>query len=237
MQSQKIFLRTVAVAAVLMLPTLTSIMAAETAATVGPGTADARGEGRGVSPVLISTFAELARSAPVVVRGTVIAQTSRLTSRKLIVTDIKLRVDEVISGSYTPRELTLTTLGGRLGGEELEVGHMPRFVVGKSYIVFADPSRDTYDPVVGNEGGVFQVAENGEVLTYHGAKVLGVAGDELRLGAIVPGAVPATSPSPRAAGEPMVSGGVRTSAARATADSQAAAMTAVAFGQTIRGLK
>jgi hypothetical protein len=197
-----------------------------------PGQAASRlGDGGGGSG-----FTELARAAPVVVRARVLRRAARRDARGLIVTDTRLRVEEVVAGDARPGgELTLTTLGGVLAGEELAVSHMPRLEQDASYVLFVDPRRETYDPVVGNDKGAFRVGPGGEVLTHDGAEVLGVEGGELRLGR-------GPGDGPGDAGPPRVSGGVAVvgpaggpeAAAAATA---ASPMDATAFAAAIRSLR
>ena len=231
-------MKSASVAAVLVFSGIGGSLAAQTAPTAEPRNGTTTAESAAdLNSDLIGTFGQMAKAAPVVIRGTVLSKSTRLDSRRLIVTDTKFRVDEVISGNFRRGELTLTTLGGRLGNEELEVGHMPQFAVGKNYIVFADPNRETYDPVVGNESGVFQVAANGEVLTYHGARVVGLSGDNLQIGAVMPEGDLAVTPGPRNAGEPIVSGGIRATSAPSQIAAEVAGMSARQFGQAVRAIK
>jgi hypothetical protein len=178
-------------------------------------------------------FAELARSALAVVRARVVRQVARRDHRGLIVTDTRLKVEEVVAGDDGPPaggEFTLTTLGGALGGEELAVSHMPRLEPGAAYVLFVDPRRRTYDPVVGNEAGVFRIGPGGEVSTYGGAEVLGVEAGGLRLGRGQGG--------PRDAGPPQGSGGVTVDGeARPASGAESPPMDSASFAAAIRSLR
>jgi hypothetical protein len=143
-----------------------------------------------------ATLADLVRDSPLVFRGRVSEQASERDSRGLIVTRTRFAIDEVLVGPRETSTVTLTTLGGRVGNEEMTASHAPRFAPGPTYIVFADPTRTTYTPVTGDEHGVFIVdSVQNRVLTANSRIVLGVEGGELRLGSFLPpaGADPRTT--------------------------------------------
>lgn len=156
------------------------------------------------------TLSDLVRDSRLVFRGRVSEQASERDSHGLIVTRTRFAVDEVLVGPRETSSVTLTTLGGRVGNEEMTATHAPRFVPGPTYIVFADPTRTTYTPVTGDELGVFIVdAGQNRVLTGNSRIVLGVEGGGLRIGAFVP----PTDADPRATAggleqAPQVSGAI-----------------------------
>ena len=124
--------------------------------------------------ILETDFDELCAQADVVVVGTVTsAESSRPPGRSRIYTWTTFRIDEWIDGAGERTSITIRTLGGTAGGETLRVHGMPRFDVGRQYVLFLkDPGRSIC-PVVGWTQGCFCVQRSGEdggplVRTYDG---------------------------------------------------------------------
>ncbi len=183
-----------------------------------------------------ATLADLVRGSPLVFRGRVAEQTSERDSRGLIVTRTRFAVEEVLVGPRETSTVSLTTLGGTVGNEEMTASHVPRFVSGPTYIVFADPTRSTYTPVTGDEHGVFIVdsAQN-RVLTVNSRIVLGVEGGDLRLGPFLP---PAGADQRTTAGgaeqAPQVSGAIIAATTATPPESPPRPVTPEAFAAAIR---
>lgn len=79
---------------------------------------------------------------------------------KLIFTEFTIDVGESLKGQ-APRRLSVTTLGGKIGGLELYVSGMPTFQPGEDAVLFIEQSGG-YQTVVGLGQGKFTVT-NGEV--------------------------------------------------------------------------
>jgi hypothetical protein len=189
------------------------------------------------TPFRAATLADLVRDSPMVFRGRVAEQASERDQRGLIVTRTRFDVEEVLVGPRGTPAVTLTTLGGRIGGEEMTASHAPRFRPGPTYIVFADPTRTTYTPVTGDEHGVFIVdPAAGRVLTARSRVVLSVEGGELRLGPFLPsaGAEPRTSGGAEQA--PQVYGSIIGATTATEPARPLRAVTPEAFAAAIRSL-
>jgi hypothetical protein len=190
------------------------------------------------TPFRPATLADLVRDSPVVFRGRVAEQASERDPRGLIVTRTRFDVEEVLVGPRGTPSVTLTTLGGRVGGEEMTASHAPQFRPGPTYIVFADPTRTTYTPVTGDEHGVFIVDPAADrVLTAHSRVVLSVEGGELRLGPFLPaaGAEPRTT-SGGAEQAPQVYGSIIGATTATEPTRPLRAVTPEAFAAAIRSL-
>ena len=82
----------------------------------------------------------------------------------------------------SPKTLTLTLRGGKAGSRESFVVGLPRFEVGKRYLVFADAdlgsSKNSFVPFIGLDQGVFEI-ENKLVRDSMGRSVVAVIGDNV----------------------------------------------------------
>jgi hypothetical protein len=104
---------------------------------------------------------ELVKKAGAIVVGKVTAtRTYWSADRRFILTDYAIRVDEQLKGQ-TPRDVSVTTVGGKIGDLELYVSGMPVFQQGEEAVVFIEQS-GVYQTVVGLGQGKFTVT-NGEV--------------------------------------------------------------------------
>ena len=95
------------------------------------------------------SFDALVATAGDIFLGQVTGRASRVEIRgakRLIVTDVTFRVDEVVKGE--PRRLaTLTFLGGSVGDVRMDAGPgMPTFMVGDRDVVFVRSGRPTLMP-------------------------------------------------------------------------------------------
>jgi hypothetical protein len=126
----------------------------------------------------------LVRNSPLVFVGRLSGKRAETASRGLIVTRNHFDVENILVGASPQKTLTLTTLGGAVGDEEVTVSHTPEFVEGRTYVIFTDPARTTYNPITGDEHGVFLVV-NSDVYTYAGRAVTGVQNGRIRLGSAV----------------------------------------------------
>jgi hypothetical protein len=122
----------------------------------------------------------LVANSPFVYVGHVTAQTSEKDSRGLIVTKNEFAVDRVIVGDASKKSVSLTTLGGSVGGIAMKASHMPEFSRDTTYLIFTDLTRTVYNPITGNEGGVFIVADSG-VFSYDGLAIAGIENGLIQL--------------------------------------------------------
>jgi hypothetical protein len=164
----------------------------------------------------------LTRNSPLVFVGRLRARTAEKDAKGLFVTRNRFDIERVIAGSFADKTITLSVLGGTVGGETLKVSHMPVFTVDRRYMVFTDASRTTYNPITGNEHGVFLVIDD-RVYTSDGRAVLGVDGGVLRTGTVVQRGVDPPATGERPSGQvdnPKTSGAV-VSAQRASEAAEA----------------
>jgi len=91
--------------------------------------------------------------------GQVTAQSARWVDRggrRLIVTDVTFRAEQVLKGS--PGVLrTLTFLGGRIGEMRQEVAGMPSFMIGDRDVLFVRADGASFLPLVGLFHGRFRI--------------------------------------------------------------------------------
>ncbi len=85
-----------------------------------------------------------------------------------------------IEGDDSAQTYTLRLLGGAVGGESLVVQGMPRFVVGRRYVLFVRGNNRAPCPLVGWHQGCFGVAESANgaapgVVRYDGRPVLSIS--------------------------------------------------------------
>jgi hypothetical protein len=126
-------------------------------------------------PVIPGNLPWLAENSRLVFRGSLVeAKSDWDLERKLIVTRYAFTVEQVIAGDVAEQAVTLTLLGGTIDDITLAVSGLPHFEVGGDYIIFTDLERTTYDPVTGNESGVFRVGPDGGVYTHDGLRVVAV---------------------------------------------------------------
>jgi hypothetical protein len=138
---------------------------------------DPQPEAKGKTPPLSNSNQDvgwLLEHSSLVFIGFLADQAIERDALKLIVTHNEFIVEEVVLGAFDEETLTLTTLGGTFGQETLRVSHMPEFELFGRYLIFTDPTRTTYDPVTGNEKGVFVISDDNEMFTIDGIGVTGV---------------------------------------------------------------
>ena len=101
-------------------------------------------------------------------------------------TEVTLSVDRQVGGNVGP-EIRFTLAGGSTGGETVIVFGMPRFEVGRRYVLMLRPDfENTNVPVVGVSQGFFEIASDpatGQemILNADGDIVLGIEGDHVAL--------------------------------------------------------
>jgi hypothetical protein len=158
----------------------------------------------------VNSFDWLVNNSPFVFVGRLSAKSVETDSRGLVVTRNRFDVENTLVGASPQKVVTLTTLGGTIGDETFSVSHMPEFVEGQTYVIFTDLARTTYNPITGDDRGVFLVA-NSEVYTYGGRAIAGVQDGKIRLSSVMldryPGANP-REPGPSDVGNPTVGGAV-----------------------------
>ncbi len=175
----------------------------------------------------------LTRSSPQVFVGRLRAKRSEKDANGRIVTRNELEVERMIAGTLPGMTITLSVLGGTVEGETMRVSHTPEFTADRRYIVFADASRTTYDPVTGGQQGVFQIVGEA-VYTYDGRAVLGVENGVLRIGVTALGAADAPATTERGSAQvenPRTSGAI-VSTERAT-DAAETPMTLEGFSRAV----
>ena len=91
--------------------------------------------------------------------GQVLQQSARFLDRggkRLIVTDVTFRTEQVLKGSPGAMR-TLTFLGGIIGEERQEVVGMPAFMVGDRNVLFVRAGESSFLPLVGLFHGRFHI--------------------------------------------------------------------------------
>lgn len=108
--------------------------------------------------VLEASLEDMTRVCGLVVRGEVTAVTERQEAEGSArpVTDVTLRVAEVLKGALETDELTLTLPGGQAGEYVMHIPGMPRFLVGQEVVLFLEPTSKGYVPS-GLQQGRFSV--------------------------------------------------------------------------------
>lgn len=152
----------------------------------------------------------LVKNSPFVFVARLSAMDVERESRGLVVTRNRFEVENTLIGASPQKVVTLTTLGGTMGNETVSVSHTPEFVKGQTYVIFTDLARTTYNPITGDERGVFLVV-NSEIFTYDGRAITGIEDGKFRFSSMMldkyPGA-PSREPEPARATDPTVGGGV-----------------------------
>jgi len=97
---------------------------------------------------------ELARRADVIVVAKVTMLKSEWTSDKSrIYTNVTLSIDQQLKGDGNETSMTISTLGGEVGGVGEVYSHLPRFKLNEQVVVFAEKDRNGQLQVLGgNEG-------------------------------------------------------------------------------------
>ncbi len=137
--------------------------------------------------VAAMSLAETAARAESIVQGRVVSSRARWgdTSRRWMVTDYRLQVDEAIrpaQGVRTGTRLVLTFWGGTLDGETQRVAHLPLPQVGERYVLMLRPGWRTpgFTPLAGFNQGMFPIVRDGATGRW---RVVDVEGRPLRLAA------------------------------------------------------
>jgi hypothetical protein len=155
----------------------------------------------------------LVKNSPFVFLGRLTAIDVHRDSRGLVVSDNRFDVENTLIGTSPQKVVTLATFGGTLGNETFSASHTPEFVQGQTYVIFTDLARTTYNPITGDERGVFLVV-NSEVYTYQGRAVAGVENGKFRFSSVVLEQYPGkpvrepTLSNPATTANPRVVGGV-----------------------------
>lgn len=110
------------------------------------------------SVVLRTTVADMSRTADLVVRGEVLLLASRTVEgeRTRIVTDLTLRIDEVLKGQLAETTFTVTLPGGRSGDFVMKIPGMPQFRQGEEVVLFLERTSTSY-AVSGLQQGKFSI--------------------------------------------------------------------------------
>jgi hypothetical protein len=121
-------------------------------------------------------FDDLVARAGSIVLTEVLETRSRwrqLQNKRVIVTEVRLRVEKSIKGS-TDGVMTITLLGGTVGDVTQHVAGTPRFMTGDSDVLFLSPTRTLVSPLVGRSRGRFRI------VTGHGGAGRYVANSALQ---------------------------------------------------------
>ena len=155
----------------------------------------------------------LVKNSPFVFVGRLTAIDVERDSRGLVVSHNRFEVENALIGASPQKVVTLTTFGGTIGNETFSASHTPEFVQGQTYVIFTDLARTTYNPITGDERGVFLVI-NSDVYTLAGRAIVGIQDGKFRFGSTIlekyPGG-PSREPGlvgPTNVGDPTVGGGV-----------------------------
>jgi hypothetical protein len=151
----------------------------------------------------------LVGNSPFIFVGRLSSQNVEKDARGLVITRNRFDVERIIVGESADKTITLTTLGGTMDGQTMRVSNMPQFMNGQRYVIFTDLKRTVYNPVTGNERGVFVVDDTG-VYAYDGRALAGVENGLLRFSDESSRNFQAGKPAEKAAvaEEPKVSGNV-----------------------------
>ena len=101
-------------------------------------------------------FDQLIAEADQIFLGTVTALDSRKEPTGAIVTEVTFSTARVLKGAETGT-MILEVLGGTVGEETMEVGGVPKFEIGVTYLVFAKDNRTAVFPIVGGAQGLYQI--------------------------------------------------------------------------------
>jgi len=123
---------------------------------------------------------EMAKASPDIVHGTVVPTGSHWNEDKtLIVTDVRIRVDDTLKGG-AGGEITVTQPGGVVGALRVEIPGVTAFQQNQEAILFLSPQKSGNYAVTGLMQGQFDVVTDAKTgrKTVHGlsAEKLGTAG-------------------------------------------------------------
>jgi hypothetical protein len=107
----------------------------------------------------VPTFDELVTEAGSIVLTEVLETRSawrQLGERRVIVTDVRLRVERSLKGR-DDSVITVSLLGGFVGDVNQRVAGMPHFLVGDRDVLFLGARRTVVSPIVGMSHGRFRV--------------------------------------------------------------------------------
>jgi hypothetical protein len=116
------------------------------------------------SVVLALSLEDLTRKADVIVLGVPIEQQARAQGHgKLIVTDVSVRVDDVLKGAAkSGQNVVATLLGGTLDGLALQVPGEASLTIGQRVLIFLQRTPASGElHVVGMSQGVLALAQQG----------------------------------------------------------------------------
>ncbi len=117
---------------------------------------------------------ELVQSSEEVVLGTVIAKRSLYNAERQIVTDVTIRVEDVMKGTCARGDdIVIRRLGGAVGDLGMRVAGEPTFAEGERAVVFAERAGPHLRPT-GMSQGVLRVrlADDGRELVHPATRAL-----------------------------------------------------------------
>ncbi len=132
----------------------------------------------GIVPAVLATtvrempLRDLVSTAPSIVVGTVESSSSRWNEdRSLIVTDVRIRVTDVIKGQDAG-QIVITQPGGRVGKLRVDVDGAAPYLSGQEAILFLAPDAHGHKQVLGLFQGRFDIATDAHTgkKSVHGLK-------------------------------------------------------------------
>jgi hypothetical protein len=123
----------------------------------------------------------LVSNSPFIFVGRLSNKTVERDSRNLIITRNRFEVSDVIVGNQEENIVTLLVFGGTMGDESLSLPGMPQFEENHVYVIFTDLARTVYNPITGDQDGVFRVVDS-LIYRYDGQGVIGVEDGTMQVG-------------------------------------------------------
>ena len=108
-----------------------------------------------------------------IVVGTVVDKYERPTQSGHAFTYYVFKVSEVLKGGEKPgNQITFRHYGGKVNDDiSVDIAGMPVLRKGKTYMLFFDPNTAAHCPFFGWHQGIFEIKDNGAVVTYEGRAV------------------------------------------------------------------
>lgn len=117
------------------------------------------------APVAASTFvamstSDLVKASSAVIEGEVSSLESRWTAdRRIIVTDVTVRVWDVLGGK-APEVLVVKTFGGTVNGFTVDASGFPEFTRGERVLLFLEPDPEAgRQRVTGYQQGLYRIVQ------------------------------------------------------------------------------
>jgi hypothetical protein len=125
-------------------------------------------------------FSEIVQQAELIVVGRPARSECRIEENGRTIRTYVTFEDLVVHHGSVVGSLTLRLEGGDVGDDHLRIPDMPRFALGRTYLMFVAGNGKRVSPIVGFHQGVFEVtaSEGRQVLRNHqGLELIGVQND------------------------------------------------------------